>query len=636
MGISFKKDRLSLSSVSLSVIVIILLVTPHCFGLKSSDLESVSMTSPQDIDACPPWYYQQKNKGSCFCSFTTKKLKGGWKAVYPLSAQCTARDSTAQSLVQLGYCMTFDNSTNETLLLSCPYNTGYSHNLHRLYVTMNTTVSNLNQFTCGPLKRADIYCQKCTNDSGPSPFTLDLSCFSCTSSYHGWLLYLLFELFPLTIFLVLVTILKIKPANGYLNSFILLSQVIVALLTFNSETPFLYSLGRWSIISEVLVKTLQTVYGFWNLDFFRHVIPGFCVSPALNNLDVVALQLLSVFYPMSIILTAWLIIHLYERNFRPFVWAWRPFRRGLSHFSVTNNPKKAVVNLFTTFLLFSYSKLVFVASHLVTKVQVESMNPLNGKISLKTRILFLEPAISYFSPQHGRYVALSFFLFFVFILPPPLILLLYPTKWFQKFLNKFCQKSRTIRMFAHACHGCFKNGLNDTRDCRHFAGAYLLLRLALPLCKSSFTSLVYAWLMVSVCFGIATILIAVCRPYKNPYLSALDFFFMLAFTIGSLFAAFVTTNNPTKKDSRFKLIVAVFAFIFVCSILPLLYISCLVSYHLKKKAARLRHLLNLRRRDYLDISDFQYDTENSDIMDQGQTANILRSRVLNSDSFQSE
>ena len=73
--------------------------------------------------------------------------------------------------------------------------------------------------------------------------------------------------------------------------------------------------------------------------------------------------------------------------------------------------------------------------------------------------------------------------------------------------------------------------------------------------------------------------------------------------------------------------------------MPLVYISCLLIYHCKKKFKKVKHFLISRRRDYLDISDFQYDPdqENSDnIMEQGQAASILRSRVLNSDSFQSE
>lgn len=624
------------------VSIIFLMVFPHCHCLNNQ-VKYFLPTSSDDIDACPPWYYQNKTNNTCFCQFGfSNSHEKSVDVDHHFKCLHKGSNESVQLLIQLGYCMTFDNKSGDIVLLNCPYNTALGHELNNLSVVMrnvNVSVSELNNFTCGSLDRDEVqFCQRCKPNFGVSPYTLNLSCFDCSVTYHGWFLYLTFELFPLTVFFVLVTILRIKPSHGYLNSFILLSQMIVSALSFSSQTAFLNSMGSMSIISKVLTKMIQTLYGFWNLDFFRYVIPGFCVSPTLNNLDVMALQIIPVFYPMGVILLAWVVIHLYELNFRPFVCVWRPFRRCLSHFSVTNNPKKAVVNLFATFLFLSYSKLLFVAAQLTHTVKMVILNPFdNSSIHDKPGVLFLEPKIPYFGLQHARYVVLSLFLFFVLILPPPLILLLYPTSWCQKLLNKCCSKSRTIRMFVHACNGCFKNGINGTRDCRFFAGAYLLLRIALFLCKMSIESRVYQWIMISFTFGVAILLIALYRPYKNPYLNALDFFFMLSFSISALFAAFVTTSNPVKMIKKNKnLQTAVFIFIIMCSLLPFTYISCLVSYYLVKKTKKVKHYLILRRRDYLDISDFHYDTENSDITDQAQTANILRSRVLNSDSFQSE
>ena len=631
------------SSLSVVIIVTLLLTFPTGGYCVKSQNESLPLVIDQSrhIDTCPPWYVQQRNVSSCYCHIDHDPK--GIVYQYENHLKCLKENDTSHSLLlQTSFCMTFDSESNETLLVNCPYDTVHGHELHRFYVIINSSVSNLNNFTCSPLKRQEKNCHKCIDGFGPSPYTLDLSCFNCSARYRGWMLYFTLEFIPLTVFFIVITVLRIRPAQGYLNSFILFSQLVVAAFSFSSQVPFIYSMGKMSKVSLVLVRILQTLYGFWNLDFFRYAIPGFCVSSKLNNLDVLSLQLISVFYPMSLILVAWIVIHLYERNFKPFVWAWRPFRRCLSHFSVTNNPKRAVVNLFTMFLLLSYSKLLFVAVNLLNTTGVYRFNPFNNNpnpVHHDKATLFLDPNMHYFSPDHARYVVLSVFLFAVFILPPPIILLLYPTKWFQTFLNNCCPKSGTIRMFAHACHGCFKNGLNGTRDCRHFAGAYLLLRIALFLCKTAICNFLTQWIMVAFCFVVATFMIGLYRPYKNPYLSALDFTFMLCFSIASLFTAFVTTNNnPTKDDGTKKLISVVFGFIFLTALLPLVYISCLVIYHCKRKCKKVKHFLISRRRDYLDISDFQYDPdqENSDNMEHGQAASILRSRVLNSDSFQSE
>lgn len=630
-----KQDNWRLFSVL--IIVTLLLNFPIGGNCLKRELQT-AVDEEKDVNSCPPWYVQHKDNCYCCLHHDPKGI------VYENSSKCLSEnDLPASVLLQIGFCMTFDSERNKTLLVNCPYDTVRGHKLHRLYVVINSSVSNLNSFTCSPLNRQEENCRRCIDNYGPSPYTLDLSCFNCTIRYRGWILYFTLEIIPLTVFFTIITVLRIRPSQGYLNSFILFSQLIVSGLSFSSQVPFIYSMEKMPKVSLVLVRILQSLYGFWNLDFFRYAIPGFCVSSKLQNLDVLSLQLISVFYPMSLILTAWIVIHLYERNFKPFVWAWRPFRRCLSHYSVTNNPKRAVVNLFTMFLLLSYSKLLFVAVNLTNTIGVYRFDPFSHHSKPvhhdKSSSLFLDPSMRYFSHEHARYVVLSVFLFVVFILPPPIILLLYPTKWFQTHLNKCCSKSRTIRMFAHSCHGCFKNGLNGTRDCRHFAGAYLLLRITLFLCKTAIINPVAQWIMVAFCFAVATIMIGLYRPYKNPYLSALDFVLMLCFSITALFSAFVTTNNPTKNDISNKLVSVVFGFIFLSTLLPLMYMSCLVFYLCQRKCKKVKHFLISRRRDYLDISDFQYDPEqeNSDnIMEQGQAASILRSRVLNSDSFQSE
>ena len=47
--------------------------------------------------------------------------------------------------------------------------------------------------------------------------------------------------------------------------------------------------------SSAVFKVILTGYGFWNLDYFRYLIPPFCVSQELKNIHVLALQYVSPF-----------------------------------------------------------------------------------------------------------------------------------------------------------------------------------------------------------------------------------------------------------------------------------------------------------------------------------------------------
>ena len=85
--------------------------------------------------------------------------------------------------------------------------------------------------------------------------------------------------------------------------------------------------------------------------------------------------------------------------------------------------KSTVVDVFSTFLLLSYAKLlaVFVAT-------IEPDFILNNHSFSTLKVLNFDPSIEWFGTYNLPIVIISFFLFLMLILPPTLLLALYPTK----------------------------------------------------------------------------------------------------------------------------------------------------------------------------------------------------------------
>ena len=54
-------------------------------------------------------------------------------------------------------------------------------------------------------------------------------------------------------------------------------------------------------------------------------------------------------------------IKLHDNNFRPVVWLWKPFHRYFVHFRRRWDSTASIINAFTTFLLLSFSKILFVS-----------------------------------------------------------------------------------------------------------------------------------------------------------------------------------------------------------------------------------------------------------------------------------
>ena len=117
------------------------------------------------------------------------------------------------------------------------------------------------------------------------------------------------------------------------------------------------------------------------------------------------------------------------------------------------------------------AKFLFVSINFVSAVQIYNSH---GKTDSK--VLLYDPTIRYFHSEHIPYVILAITILVVFILVPPLFLLLYPTKAFRKCLKiRWDIVSHIMDIFQE----WYKDGTEGTRDYRFISGFYFLLRIGL-------------------------------------------------------------------------------------------------------------------------------------------------------------
>ncbi len=132
-----------------------------------------------------------------------------------------------------------------------------------------------------------------------------------------------------------------------------------------------------------------------------------------------------------------------------------------------------------------------------------------------------------FNKQHIPYIVLSTFVTCTFVVVPCVLLILYPTRLFQRCLNRCGIRRHAIHAFADAFNGCYKNGANGTRDCRCFAGWYLFLRICYVAAISTTwkdNGLANLIMVLAAFFAFS-----LASPYKNKFFNVFDSFWM-AFT----------------------------------------------------------------------------------------------------------
>ena len=100
----------------------------------------------------------------------------------------------------------------------------------------------------------------------------------------------------------------------------------------------------------------------------------------MKNLHVFAVEYTEAFYPLILILITYICIKLHDHDFRPIVLLWKPFHRCFVYFRRTWDSEASVISAFSTFLLLSFSKILFVSFTMLYPVRAKIVNR-NGTLA---------------------------------------------------------------------------------------------------------------------------------------------------------------------------------------------------------------------------------------------------------------
>ena len=523
----------------------------------------------QEKPSCPTWYRAAKNNGvtRCVCG-----------AAFEHVVVCD--EDTQQTLILVGYCMSYDDTINDTTIGKCPFNS-HSPDTQVVYITLPNDTSELNNFMCSGLNRTGLLCSQCQQGLGPAVLSYKMQCVKCFEKRYGWLLYITATLIPTTILCFLIIIFQLHITSPKMNAFVFLCQFITCINTLTN--PYMY-VHYTSNVTAVYFFELAVIafYGIWNLDFFRYFIPSFCISSDLTALHTLALEYVVAIYPLVLTIVIYFCIEMYDRGVRVVVCVWRPFHVCFARFRRKWNLKGSVINAFASFLLLSYSKLLTVSYSLLDTTELyndrgERVGPV---------ALFYDASIEYFSRQHLPFAVLAICVLLVFVLFPLLLLLLYPMRSFQRCLG-YCTRIRWqfLHTFADAFQGCYKNGTSGNWDYRYSSGLYLLLRIV-ALLVLIFPA-TYQWLILVPLPVIVSLLFAYFRPYKNNYFNIID---GLAFALLALTMYLIMYGV---KDNPFPMQI-----LYVVGLIPFLYFISFILYKILSRVS-LFHTCCSRIREWL-------------------------------------
>ena len=464
----------------------------YCLLIVQLSLCSVWATNT----SCPTWHYYNNATGQCECGFLLKCSSDGNEV--EIHTRNCATSSGQEDDYYIGYCpfRYIVNSTN------------------RMYSEMPSNASQLDEVICGSSNRRGLLCGECKDGYGPAVYSFDKKCADCSSmwSRYAIFLYLFLQFIPTTLIFICFVIFRFDITSGPLLGYVVFCQITVAATTYRYFYIYEYIKQYAPLSLRVLLDLLVTMSQFWCLQFFKAIIPPFCISEKLTGIHVHMLNLLPAIYPLVLVIISCILMELHARNYRTVAILWKPFNIILSKANITAVTGDAVFRAFASFIFLANITVMFTAHQMVNFVTVR-----NSTGSFQKKVLYTDPEIEW--NTNIPYVLFAAVIFIFISLIPSLLLCIYPTRLYR-YLSRFlsARKQLAITAFVEALHSCFKDGLNGTRDHRAMAGVTLLqfpILYAMACFASSFFSPAAAHNVAIMLWVLLVCIITYMKPCKS-------------------------------------------------------------------------------------------------------------------------
>ena len=446
----------------------------------------------------------------------------GTKDGYPFSGHVICgKDGNSSKLRSVVTCLTPYNE-NESLIVAgaCRPLTAIAEpeivNL-TIYFELPSTHEELNEKWCSPVSRTGTLCGQCINGTAINIHSVSYQCIPEHHCHSGLMWYLLGEIGPLTIALIVIFVFQPKLVTPSMNAFILFAQTVslpnkLAGVGIGLSTTFQKPL-TWP------QYVFQAVYGMFNLQLSWVLFPKLCVGPArkFDMLTVLALQYVTALYPLAFGILLLISFELYHSNYRLIVHLCKPVMECLARcrlrFKLSTSPLDSLATLF----LLSFIKITNVSIFILLYVPLYDING-----TVKDFVLFYDGSVSAFGVHHLPYAILALVMLTVFTIAPTTILFLYYMRCFRWILFKFGFNSKVINAFADIYQAGYKNGTDGGCDCRFFAALYFIIRALFTFFMAMLdisTRFAFASIVVGI-FMLSLFLIA--TPYKKTVHNVLD------------------------------------------------------------------------------------------------------------------
>ena len=273
---------------------------------------------------CPTWQYYNNATRQCQCGFRLHCTAPG--VVEIIQGHCAT--SAGNQYYHSGDC-SFTHTVNNT---------------NRMFSLMPHNPDLLDDVMCSYYNRKGLLCGECLEGFGVAIYSLDMKCANCSKFplAYGATFYILLEFIPLSLFFIFTILFNINITSGSLLGYLFFCQLCTLAADSSKASKYIFNFS--SSPYKPLLLTLLTLCRFWTMNwFFKSLIPPFCISGKLTGINVQMLRLVSVTYPIFLV-----IMTLFSWNCtqRTLEWLQCCGSRLVLFFKIQKSKQGAIVQLF--------------------------------------------------------------------------------------------------------------------------------------------------------------------------------------------------------------------------------------------------------------------------------------------------
>lgn len=519
---------------------------------------------------CPPGYIYSEENSICICAA---------EQFYGIH-NCTNGDKYRTFITNnIWYGYIPEGNGNKTTFYTGPCH-WYCNHKYDFYteIDFNAEKNSL----CSHYNRRSILCGKCLSNYSvyyhSNIFKCEVKSEKCGPL--GWLFFILSELLPLTMILIVIILTGFNITSGYVQGFLLYSHILSSLsLHVNGiikTNSFLYKLFKFS---------MEMFYMPLDLKFFHFPGMDYCIFKNAKSTDVAALGYFKGIFGFGLIFIIIGFLKFFSGHCNRCV-----------RFTTARN--SALLGM-SALLVLSFTSAMEVALLLLQPAPLYARN--YTKIIYKVALLGEE---TYFDEYHLRY-AIPALVFIVVMMIPVMMLLLYPLVsqllfYFRYDADHSCQGIVLTKcFFYYRMKPFYDKFYADFKDRhRYFAGLYLIYRAIIQLCYflPNFTVCYFIMEAFLIIFLIAH---SIIQPYKKQIHNVID---------GILLGLLVVINGLTCANMvviyssihrYFWNVKAAAIFQIVFALIPMYFVLLYVTY--KYVLMRFWRYLKSRRGDYYQL-----------------------------------